>query len=46
MDVVQKIAAAVVAIGVGGLPLWVALVVAEARTLRGRVRALAEEARR
>jgi hypothetical protein len=47
VDAVQKVAGAVVAVGLGSFPLWVALLVAEVRTLRRRVRALAvEELRR
>lgn len=45
MSAVEKIAGAVVAIGLGSTPLWVALLVAEVRNLRRRVRALAEEPR-
>lgn len=45
MDAVQKVAAAVVAVGLGSFPLWVALLVAEVRTLRERTRALEDLSR-
>lgn len=40
---VQKVAGAMVAVGLGSFPLWVALFVAEVRNLRRRVRALSAE---
>lgn len=47
MNVAEKVAGAMVAVGLGGAPLWVALLAAEVRVLRRRVRALAvEESRR
>jgi hypothetical protein len=42
VDVVQKVAGAMVAIGLGSFPLWVALFVAEIRNMRGRVRTIAD----
>jgi hypothetical protein len=47
VNAVEKVAGAAVAVGLGSFPLWVALFVAEVRSLRRRARALAvEEPRR